>query len=702
MKDVDAWLERQARRERQVVYLEDALLAGRFWRYARYRLRYFAARYLAAALLHAVKVLLLYSIFSRRTFIILLLGEAFVGFASSFWWGALEVMRGRVRLLYRRGRAYLIPRELRRWLALSSYPAALALGLSIVWLGWSAAAGGRAFGAAHLYGFALLVRLALQFVTRTYHSGVYALRRVYRPLWAVVAVELAAFGGVLSLWPVLGEWSLPLGSLLATTVGAALTFVYARRVYRFLGLEPSWEWNAATLRPRLRITPGEFFGAGLSYAIMKLDAALVLGLFDPTALYGPAVQLFVLFFVMSPTIQAGFDWAQLFYFDLKRLEARAFGALLAQYRRSLRRLAWMMGVVFWALGSLTATVIYLRSLGEVYWWLAPFFVSRALVAAVQIDAFCARRYGTLLGTASVWLLGFAAAMWIGDARAKLAIVSLATFGVYVALRRAEARRLNRDALEEHVGVAEWLGRLNAVPGPVRVRSLELAAAKAGRPQGGALTAGAARWGERKIARRIAARLRASGAVTLVPRHRIVWFETEKSRPMPREWIVALCGGAARAIRETMCPDGPTALRRAWIDHALQGALGRFDFDRARPTSAGELERAFARLFPDGAVYAPGRRGQNGTPLASAYRRTIISDAARFAVELRPGRRRSRFEVTGLCLAGQLELIFVADRYADPRRRRRWRETIRQANVKAALGKVALTPPQPAGAPVTAV
>jgi hypothetical protein len=98
---------------------------------------------------------------------------------------------------------------------------------------------------------------------------------------------------------------------------------------------------------------------------------------------------------------------------------------------------------------------------------------------------------------------------------------------------------------------------------------------------------------------------------------------------------------------------------------------------------------------------PGRRGQNGTPLASAYRRTIISDAARFAVELRPGRRRSRFEATALCLAGQLELIFVADRYADPRLRCRWRETIRHANVKAALGKVALTPRQPARAQVTA-
>ena len=87
MNDLRRWLERQARREQRAVYLEEALLGTRFWRYAFYRLRYFFARYVLASVTHAVTVLLLYRFFDRTHFVVVLVAYA-VAIRSALmpWW----------------------------------------------------------------------------------------------------------------------------------------------------------------------------------------------------------------------------------------------------------------------------------------------------------------------------------------------------------------------------------------------------------------------------------------------------------------------------------------------------------------------------------------------------------------------------------------------------------------------------------------
>ena len=241
MKDLAAWFSRQAARARRVVYLEDALLGGRFAGYAWHRLRFFLARYILSLVLHTVQVILLYKFFPLRQFQSLLLVQAAAALVSGFWWGSLEAMRARVRTLQRERQSHHLPQEIACWLNLSLRLAAVVvLGLALRFLapmalgrkGWS-------FGPADLYLAAILLRLALDLVARTYHSGVYALRRVFRPLPSILATELLGFGAVLAFWPWLRVWSLPLAFLVSTLAGQALLYRFTSRAYSQLGL-PVW------------------------------------------------------------------------------------------------------------------------------------------------------------------------------------------------------------------------------------------------------------------------------------------------------------------------------------------------------------------------------------------------------------------------------------------------------------------------------
>src|SRR5262249_39160306 len=159
------------------------------WPYAFYRLRFFFARYAIESLVHVVTVLLLYRFFDRMHFVAVLVAYAVAGVISSFWWGALEALRGEVRRLYRLRAPHLIPRTIGRWVSLSMQLALVTTLALVFWLGLHLARGGP-LNPATLYVAAIGLRLALQFVLRAYHSGVYAIRRIYRPLPAILAVEV--------------------------------------------------------------------------------------------------------------------------------------------------------------------------------------------------------------------------------------------------------------------------------------------------------------------------------------------------------------------------------------------------------------------------------------------------------------------------------------------------------------------------------
>lgn len=679
MTAIETWLRDRAVKDQRIPLVESALLAGRFGEYAFFRLRLFLLRAGVSTLTHTARMTLLWAAFSRGAFLQLLLFEAAVGLASSFWWGALEPMRDQVRRLHRHGRTHLVRPLLERWLTAAMLLAGLITIAGAVWLARRPAP----FDPAALYGATLCVRLALQIVTRTYHSGLYALRRIYRPSWAVVGVELVLIGVVVAVWPLAGAWALPVGLLVASIAGAALTLHFTREAFVFFGVTPRWGSREAW-RGRWQVPWIELLAAGLSYAIVKLDAVLVFALFQADATTPGGIELFMLFFVMSPAIQAGVDWAQLFYFDLKRLDHAPLAPLLEQYRRYVGRVAWSMGGVTWLLACLTGTIVYLRSLGSIYLLLLPFFFSRSLAAAAQIQAFSARRYGTLLATASVWLAVFLLVDRVADAGGRLAIVSAASVAVAIVLTGLKPAS---SALHDRfVGAAEWLHLLSTVAGPVRVGSAIL---RPTRPRTARRGDAAGRNGgaERLFARRLARHVGEGGAVTCLPEGRIAWFEPAAGARVRAASMVVLAGGLLQRVDDPgEYHNGREALHAAWRAHGFDAVFGRSDPGAAPSLSIGQLEQRFARWFPDGWVITPGLPSAPAASMPAPWRRQILRDASRFVARLEPA-PRSPIDVTALCLHGKLHRVFVVRRSNRADMRRRWRGLIRRANFLAALGVV---------------
>jgi hypothetical protein len=681
---LERWLRRQAARERRVVVLEEGLLGDRLWRYSAYRLRYFFLSYLNESALHAVTVLFLFQHLAWGNFRLVVVATAASAFVSSFWWGALEAMRGQVRDLHRSGKPHRIEAAIAGWLTLALGLSAAIAAAAVAWTVWRAIDG--SFGIADAFVASVLLRLVLDLPVRCYHSGVYAIRRVYKPLAATLAPEFLGLVTILVFWPLVGVWSVVIGSLLTTAVLTALSLSYTRRVYHFLGFAPFRKISVDALSASSRGARREFLTAGTSHAVMALDALAVLAL-----LLGARTdsRSLVVLFLTMPTIRAGAEWARLLYFDLKRLELRLFTNLRKRFERQTLELAWLLGLVFWAVAAAIATGYYGRSVAGLALALLGFFVARSLLARAQIQAFAESAYEAVLGTGGLCLLGFAAVALVAEGEtARLAAVAIVAAVCAVALTRL--RRFARARGEPGTALLtlEWLRRLGGVRAPVRVGSARVVSGGGPERLDARTREERNRWRLSQLADRTARRLGAAGAAAWIGPDRLVWFEPAGTSPrVTAEWLQRASGGLMSAVEVYDCATGEEALLAAgrgelvgYASPHLLTAIFPVDVDAAR--------RTFQELVPGGIVYSPDEPvPPRLAALPASELRTILLDAVVFARDLRRGRPRSSFDVTALCSGGELRLIFVADPRARRQARGRWRHHVTALNVRGAIGGV---------------
>jgi hypothetical protein len=680
--EIERWLRRQAAREQRIVVLEEGLLGDRLWRYDVYRLRYFFLRYLVESAAHAVLVLYLFDALNWDNFVLVAIGFAGTALVSSFWWGALEAMRSQIRDLYRSGKPHRIAEAIGGWLALASILGAVVLVAAIAWIAWRSSDG--RLGPADALIASLLLRLALDLPIRCYHSGVYALRRVYKPLAASLAPDLIGLATMLALWPLVGVWAIVVASLLVTAVLAVIDVHYNHRVYYFLGFTPLRSLTPAALRTSLRGTGREFFAAGFSYAIMALDSLVVLALLYRAEADSDAV---LVIFLVGPTIRAGFDWARILYFDLKRLELRLFTNLRRRFERHTLELAGVLALLFWGIAAVIATAFLARDLGLFYPVLLAFFLTRALLARAQIQAFSQAAYASVLATGALCVAGFAAVSPAAESETgRLAGVALVAAVTAVLLTQISRSARARGEPGTALLTLEWLRRLGEVHGSVRIGSARVVSAAGPQRLDARTREEGNRWRLAQLAERTARRLGRAGVAAWIGPDRLVWFEPPSGSPrVTPEWLQRASGGLIGEIEEHDCATGEEALFVA--GHA--GLLGRASEHLLTPVVPVDIEAArktFAELIPGGVVYSPDEPIPAAlAALPGSELRAILADAVAFARDLRVGRRRSQFDVTALCSAGELRMIFVAELQAGRRARGRWRHLVTRDNVRAAIG-----------------
>lgn len=460
-------LRRASRSLRRRPRLESALLTGRIGPYALYRLRFLGWRLLLRAAYHVVEIILLSGAFGLEVLGPVFVAKSAAAVSVSAWWGALEVMRDEVRNRSRRGDWLGARVHIRRWVLGCS--AAAALGLA----GLVAALYARVDWEAgphivHVYGLAIGIRLATDLATRTYHSGIYAIRRVYRSLWSLVAGDGVDLGLVLLTWPWLGLWSLPLALTLGTAVKAPLLIYYVRRAYRTTELRPRatdrWRMRVALSAGALR----RALGLALANAATQFDAWLVIAL---TSLGGVSPEGYfvgVFIYVFRPFIAAGTGWTRLFYFDLQRLSATGSPRMQRRFQRLLRRLSLVLSLTLALTAAVVSWFLWPQVPKDTSLVFIPFFAARTAWAVQHLRAFVHQRVRLILiSTAVLASLCLAAMHTFPDGLLTLVIATLVMAGgagwIGRAVGTAEAQAAG--PLLSH---ARWRHRLAQETAPVCV------------------------------------------------------------------------------------------------------------------------------------------------------------------------------------------------------------------------------------------
>jgi len=173
-------------------------------------------------------------------------------------------------------------------------------------------------------------------------------------------------------------------------------------------------------------------------------------------------------------VRACSDWAQLYYFDLKRLELETFPNFKRTFERSLRILSGLAALVCWVLAVVCGTLFLGENLGVLYLVLAVLFLVRSRLAHLQIRAFTENRLTGLLASGLVILAGGFACRTLspsGVVRVEIFILFLAC-ALFILQRNGPADRVPGSE-PVVLGPLDWLGRLKADGGPLRVRTLNL-------------------------------------------------------------------------------------------------------------------------------------------------------------------------------------------------------------------------------------
>ncbi|HLB43766.1 MAG TPA: hypothetical protein VJK49_00150, partial [Candidatus Limnocylindrales bacterium] len=525
MDELGLWIDRQVRRERAVVRLEDALLGNRFARYFVYRLRFFVVRTVVSTFIHALKIVLLLGAFARSEFVAIVVLQSALALSGDFWWGALEEMRGRVRGFQRRAARHLIPRQIAAWLTLSAGLALVGLSGAGGYVAYRVVAGG--LGPADAFAAALVIGISLDLVARTYHSGAYAMRRVYRPLPSLLALDVVSVGVLLALWPFIGLWAFPVAELLSVLTVVAISIYFTTRTYRTLALPTLGTLlRAGSLRHLRRSIPEPAalrasLAPGVAYGLVGLEGLIVVaGVFGATTASGQA--LITLLAALAPVNRASFEWARLLYFDLKRMDLPLLAGLRARFDHAALALAVAVALLTWAVSAVVGVWVVADVTALLVGGLLALFVARSLLAAVQMQAFTRLAYARLT---AVGVLGVAAVisafvLFPGAESRLLAVAAVLglSFALLLVLPPGPA------PTDGVVPLSDWLRRLRAVRGPVRALQLVFDARLDARGTTVEVRRTEA-WRRREVARRVGERLvRADGRATWVTPTRLWCFE----------------------------------------------------------------------------------------------------------------------------------------------------------------------------------
>ncbi len=403
MSEIANYLAKQKKRENARVTLDEALFNQRFSRYAFFRLRYFSLNYFLELMIHIVEFFFLIMTFPKQLVVLFIFMRVLSLLINGYWWGALEALRARVRICFSLNKIVKLQKEIGCWILLSCVLAGFILMLGIIGVVLACYyLESNILTLALIYILSITLISITQIILRTYHSGIFALQRVYRPLWTILMPNIINILLVSILWLPLGIHSLPLALLVSAIANCLITIKFTRFAYRNNNIQIMFSKNKFLwLRFLKSLLDWEGFLAGVAFLFIKLDALFILLFLSLVGEY----QILLTVYLINPIIRFGYDWTRIFYYDYKKIGAGAFLSIQHHFDRHLFKLALIMGLICYGLSVITLLLFSNLTLG--FWALSilPLFILHATLGLLQLRAYSNHRYLDVMVSSVIMLLG---------------------------------------------------------------------------------------------------------------------------------------------------------------------------------------------------------------------------------------------------------------------------------------------------------
>jgi hypothetical protein len=636
MNKLDRWLSSQKKRSDRIISLEETLLGSNFLKYAYYRLRFFAFRVFVHIALRLVEVKIFLLLLPSSTVYVFLIGRILLVSANALWWGILEDLREKVRRLAQSKKLFKIPSLISQWI-ISSFILSLLGLVCLIFLNLFYHKTILKLETVYL-SFCFL-RLMLEIPLATFHSGIYAIRRIYRPLYWILIVELIASLGAFSLYPLLGVWAFPLTFFISTLLNLSVRFFYTKKVYLFYRFWPlsfdqvDKRWN--TFLSKFNRTN---LITGVANMLMGYECLILVLFLHKNKMSLGANHLLLLFFILSPLLIAGYEWARLFYFDFKKLEMGFYSHFKQQFQNQVEQFALGWGALNGILVISASYFLAEQEFTDKLWWLLPFFLINSLLAYKQVKAFSEKNY-TLLIKSGLTFLGGIFVLWYFPASFQLQSIflCLVALGALWQLERLE-EKIGFGSSFSILPLTEWLRHLKFIEQKVRIgcitfsQDIEFFKLNA-------------------FANKIQQRLKAGNEICPFLPNQIFWFERD-SEDVTKEVVIHQVEGLCREVQlSPFYADGKTAFRESFLKEIIDADIAQDAFD------INQLKEIFNKKIANGLYFIPNSESKLNF-LSSHQKRQILFEALNFSKNLTFSKAQSSFEVTAYSPNGEIELIFI--------------------------------------------
>ena len=425
--------------------VHEALLSDRNNSYVLFRIKYFLLRNLLTIIFHALELFLIL-FFLNHNYAQLIIGIRVISFiVTGFWWGILENMRTDIRHLHQDDNNTSVGNQIAHWIIISALVALCFFITSASYILINLSPGVELSFFIYFYTTMILMQTGLRIITLTVHSGIYSIRRVYRPFFAVIASPLSGIITLLLLWPLTIEYCLPLATLIQTTSALAITLYYSLQMTRFSQIKITFNIQSDVLKKIIRtiISPPVLL-IGLSSVFIHIEG-LITFCFIYFGSSGLNLNNFI-FYLLAPIIGASVMWTKIFYFDFKKNHQPWLINLNKRLEKSIIRSAFFISILL-LLSARTLFFIFSLDWEPLYTLLLFLFIhSTCLLCTQQLICFSHNRHGLICISGVIALCGIVYCIISASSLSTaLMLLSLIQYGMAFMIKHHKHR--HKDTLE---------------------------------------------------------------------------------------------------------------------------------------------------------------------------------------------------------------------------------------------------------------